>query len=217
MLHGYGSLRLSGLLRWDGDAVSEGVIPTFEILPPMKTPLQYTDHPIAIRAPAARCTPWPRRWHCRRRFHKAFLHWYTTNEDKFAIKLELLKRTDWSLDIGFCQIGRVVTAELGIDEINILIVWNGTFWDMLQCFEAIPKRVPGGYVCNLCPEHDRSIYPSREAIWRIEIFEPFLAWVNDDLANAEAVAVSGDPDRTTWARLVEGANGRLPQVGDHMA
>jgi hypothetical protein len=171
-----------------------------------KAPLRYNDHRLAIRAPEAHCKPWPRTPHARRPFHKAFFRWYAMNEEGFAIKLELLKRTDTCLDIGFCKIDRVVTAGLTDDEINVYINWQGTFWDMFDGFETYPRRVPNGYVCDQCPENDRPVFPSREALWRAEVFEPFLVWVNDRLANAEAIALSGTPDRITWARLVGGSS-----------
>jgi hypothetical protein len=172
-----------------------------EITSPAKKPLQYDNHPVPIKQPQTSCEPWPHKRHCRRRFHKAFFRWYAANEEKFAIKLELLKRTDSTLEIGFCHISRVITAQLTDDEIGIPIDWNDVFWDVIQWFETYPRRVPGGYVCRECPEDTRLTFPTREELWRIEVFEPFLAWVNDDLAKAETVAVSGNPDGSTWARL----------------
>ena len=73
---------------------------------------------------------------------------------------------------------------------------------MLHFFETYPKRVPNGYVCDQCPKDDRPVFPSREALWRAEVFEPFLEWVNHDLANSVAVSISGTPHLATWARLV---------------
>ena len=172
--------------------------------------LAYVSHRIAIRDPDRRRKRWPRNLQSRRRFYKAFLRWYIANENRFAIKLERLRHTDDQLDIGFCGIIRVVTAELVLgDEINILGNWDGTFWDMLRCFEAIPKRIPGGYVCDLCAEDTRPVHSSRDDLWRSEIFEPFLAWVNDELACADVVFLPGTSNRgTTWARL-EARSGRL--------
>lgn len=61
-------------------------------------------------------------------------------------------------------------------------------------------------MCDLCPEDTRPVYPSRETLWQAEIFEPFLNWVNDELAGAEAVFVSGNEGRgITWASLRESA------------
>lgn len=116
--------------------------------------------------------------------------------------MELLKRTDACLSIGFCGISGAVTACLTYDEINVIVQWQGTYWDSLLSLDALPKRVPSGYVCDLCPEDDRPVFSSPEAIWRAEIFEPFLEWVNHDLTKAEAVSISGTPDWVGWARLV---------------
>ena len=161
-----------------------------------------SDHRVFIREQEARYRPWPHHLHCRRRAHKAFLRWYAANESNFAVKLELLKRTDQTLETGFAGISRVLTAGLSDDEINVWVDWQGQCWDILRCFETSPKRVPGGYVCDLCPEHDRPLYPIREHLWRAEVFEPFLEWVNRALANAEAVSISGTPEWATWAKLV---------------
>jgi hypothetical protein len=50
---------------------------------------------------------------------------------------------------------RVLTAHVSSHDIGIPIMWNGTFWDVLQWFESAPKHVPRGYVCDLCPEDDQ--------------------------------------------------------------
>jgi hypothetical protein len=164
--------------------------------------LPYLDHRLLLPRLEARCQPWPHGRHCRRRAHRAFLQWYTKNEARFAVRLELLKRTDTCLHIGFCRISRILTAALTYDGISVAVTWNDTCWDMLGYFETYPKRVQGGYVCDQCPQEDRPVFPSREALWQAEVFGPFLEWVNRDLAQAEAVSVSGTPDGTTWARLV---------------
>lgn len=165
-------------------------------------PTRYSDHRIEIRNPEARCTPWPEQLECRRGLHQAFIEWYRSSRTRFALPLELLEQTDDYLWIGFYRISRILTAALTTYEMNIVVEWRGTCWDFLHSFDAIPKRVPGGYVCDLCPEDDQPLFSSPEALWREEIFEPFLEWVNGELAGAVAVSVSGCQDRTTWARLV---------------
>jgi hypothetical protein len=41
---------------------------------------------------------------------------------------------------------------------------------------------------------------------------PFLVWVNENLANAEAIALCGTPDRITWARPSGRSAGVEPDV-----
>jgi hypothetical protein len=120
----------------------------------------------------------------------------------FRIKLELLKRTDTALDVGFCHINRMIRAYVDDSEISIPITWEDDNWDVIKWFESRPRRVPNGYVCDLCVPGKQTISPSREALWLDHVFEPLRDWVNNALASADAVAVSGDPDGGTWAKLV---------------
>ncbi len=93
-----------------------------EMVSSTKTALLYKDHPIALRVPEARCKPWPRAPHCRRRFQSLLFQSYAANAEKFAFKLELIKRTDQHQEVGFRGITRVVTAQIGADEINVAII-----------------------------------------------------------------------------------------------
>jgi hypothetical protein len=165
-------------------------------------PDTYSDHHVPIWDREARCKPWDHRKHCRPEIQKAFFLWYHENEQRFAIKLKLLRCTDRMLEIGFCLVAPVVTAWLTRTEIEIVVNWEDTFWDFLRCFETFPKRVTGGYVCDQCPKDSRPTFPSRYALWCAEVFEPFLQWVNDDLAHSSAVSISGSPDSATWAKLI---------------
>ena len=173
----------------------------------MKEPLRYTDHRLELWVSDVG-KPWPPRLKCRRKYHRAFARWYAENEQRFAVKLRLLKRTDTILHIAFCRVTTILTASVMDYEIDVDAVFDCTHWDQILWLDARTKRVPGGYVCDLCPEDARVTYPTREAIWQTEIFEPFLEWVNDHLMNAVALSVSGTPDRATWARLVRGKVGR---------
>ena len=157
-------------------------------------PLQYCDHHLDIRDPTASCKPWPKSLRCRRRLHRAFLQWYSASRGRFLIDLEVLKRTDGHIEIGFCKISRVLTATLSSNGLDVVIEWQGTCWDLLRCFDADPEPVPGGYVRGLCPADGRPIFTSRDDLWRSEIFEPFLEWVNDELTKAVAVSIYSTRD-----------------------
>ena len=165
------------------------------------------DYRVDLRDPEACGKPWPRNLGCRRPLHNSFIQWYAANEDKFAIKLELLKPTDACLDVGFRAINAILTAHLVEDEVSVAVMSQGTFWDTILHLDALPKRVPGGYVCDFCEEEYRRIFPSLEALWRDHLFEPFLEWVNDELAKAVAICISGTPDWVGWARLIGPASG----------
>jgi hypothetical protein len=45
------------------------------------------------------------------------------------------------------------------------------------------------------------------------LFEPFLDWVNDDLAKAKLLALHGNPGYATWARLLRDDTSSEPLRG----
>lgn len=104
----------------------------------------------------------------------------------------------------FCRINRLLTAYLGHNEITVSVESQGTYWDTILDLDASPKRIPGGYVCDFCPAQDRPVFPSPEALWRDHLFEPFLEWINNDLAKADAISITGTPDWIGSARLITG-------------
>jgi hypothetical protein len=159
------------------------------------------NYSVDLRDPDACGKPWPRNLQCRRPLHNAFFQWSAANERKFAIKLELLEHTGSGLHISFHGINRILTAHLSEHEITVSAVSRGTYWDTILDLDALPKRVPGGYTCELCLEEHRCIFRSVEDLWRDHLFEPFLQWVNDDLAKAEVISISGTPDAVGWAHL----------------
>jgi len=167
-------------------------------------------------------TSWPDEKTLRRRWQREFFDWYRANECRFAIKLKLLKCDSDHLDIGFYEIDRVITATVvcntmsyhsgdivehhhGFCEITVNVWWLGEHWDIIEEYNTYPEKVAGGYACGECrrfrPQDNHPIFDSPGDLRRAEVFEPFLAWVNCDLAKAVAVAVSGEPGRMTWAYL----------------
>jgi hypothetical protein len=169
--------------------------------PVTRAPL-FSEYRVEIRVPGACGKPWPQILRCRRSLHNSFCQWYAANEDRFAIKLELLKHAKSCLEIGFVSINRILVAHLVDNGIRVSVVSQAKYWDTILDLDAIPKRVPAGYVCDLCLAEDRAVFPSLEALWRDHVFEPFLVWVNDELAKAEAISVSGIPDWTGLVRLI---------------
>jgi hypothetical protein len=102
------------------------------------------------------------------------------------VRLELIRRIDSCLTFGFQGIDRVLDATL-TDELCIHVTWDDDWWDMLTCLESYSKRVPGGYVCADCDPATRATFPTREALWVDELFEPLLLWINETLAPAKAL------------------------------
>ena len=73
----------------------------------------------------------------------------------------------------------------------------------MLCLDAAPRRTFVGYVDDMVlPEYQRP-YETREALWREEVFEPFLSWVNDVLAPACCLGIwQTEEGGATWANLL---------------
>jgi len=72
-------------------------------------------------------------------------------------------------------------------------------------FESLPEAVSDGYICRLCASDERITYPSREALWIDQDFEPFLEWVNTELTPTRWLALY-EANSSTWAELVSQPN-----------
>jgi hypothetical protein len=104
------------------------------------------------------------------------------NRSRFAIDIKLGRRTDTLQQFTFAGINAALDGVLTTREISVYVTYEGENWDCILDVNAEPKRVPGGYVCGLCPPESRPVFPSRPALWADRLFEPLLEWVNESLA-----------------------------------
>ncbi len=139
----------------------------------------------------------------RRKIQCAFLSWLEANRARFAVEIELGTRTDEVHEFSFAGINRAIRGALTTYEINVYALHADDCWDFLLSLEAEPRRIMGGgVVCEACLPEARRVFADRPALWADHLFEPFLEWVNDNLAKAKWLALYGDPDYATWARLL---------------
>ena len=155
----------------------------------------------------------------RPRIQRAFFTWLIQNWHRLAFDLLIEGRTDHFINFSFIGVNRAISAALTTYEINVSVEWNDECWDLLLSLESSPRRGRTGYFCKCCLDYFREtnpgeeftrIFPSREAVWVNDIFEPFLNWVNDDLANAKWLGLFGTPGSATWAKLMDAS-----PDGDH--
>ena len=139
----------------------------------------------------------------RARIQRAFLQWLEVRKHDFEARPITTRRTDTSIGIIFRGVTPQITAALTRWEINVAAWERGECWDLLRCLEAIPKRVTDGYACSLCLPEERTVYGSREALWRQHLFEPFLEWCNGAVANPHRLALYGLAGDATWAKLID--------------
>ena len=139
----------------------------------------------------------------RRRLHRTFFRWLHDNQSRFVTpQFRIIKRTDRFLAFTIPGLNPALSFGLSTWELGVHVEWQNTWWDALVFFESWPEAVSEGYICTLCEPNERTTYPSREALWINDDFEPFLAWVNAELTPTRQLALYGKPNHSTWAELV---------------
>ena len=131
----------------------------------------------------------------RRQIQRAFFNWLHDNHSAFKHPLKIIRRTDHVIEMTFVGITPAVRAIMTWC-IDIPAYKGVRCMDLLASFEAEPIRGKNGYYCGLCPQEERGSYASRDEIWRDEIFNPFLIWVNNQLATASYIEFYEQPSYT---------------------
>lgn len=67
-----------------------------------------------------------------------------------------------------------------------------------------PRRIAGKCTCHSYRSDRNTVFPSASALWRERVFEPFLSWVNLELAKATWLEFHGNVEWATWVKLNEG-------------
>ncbi len=155
-----------------------------------------------------------RRKRPRPRIQRAFLLWFREEGARFAVFIRLGRRTDqnWDLTLGGGTTPALRPWLYGYG-IAVEAYWQATSWDLVLCLDAAPRRTPLGYVDDMTLPEYRRQYESREALWREELFEPFLRWVNETLAPACRLGLwRTEEGGATWAKLLAPGDLAHPDV-----
>lgn len=101
----------------------------------------------------------------RRKIQCAFLSWLEANRDRFAVEIELGKRTDEVQAFVFAGINRAIRGVLTTYEINVYALHGEDCWDFLLSLEAEPRRVRGGgFFCDSCLPGARRVFAARPTL-----------------------------------------------------
>lgn len=139
----------------------------------------------------------------RHRSHRAFVDWFSQNPDRLPVPIRSVGRKGDSLQLAITGLHPAFVVTLTW-ELVIAVEWQGHCWDLLECFEAAPARRANGYYCNLCLPEAQIPYPSREALWRNHLFEPFADWLAYTLLPANYLGLYGLHGRgVTWVELLD--------------
>ena len=147
-------------------------------------------------------------------FQEAFLDWFREEPNRFKLPVSVGAVTSTRIELRIQGIHPAIYASIERhSEINVYAEWDGVGWDQLLWLFADERPGAGGVGWidgSVLPEF-LVIHPEREALWRENVFEDLLTWINEDLAHATHLALWGSADEATWARLV--CDGKVLRAG----
>ena len=138
----------------------------------------------------------------RPRIQRAFVLWLRENRSRFFVPIQITEVNHSGIGLKFPNYPDCLSVGLSRFDLSVYVEWHGIGWDMLISLDAVPERVPGGYRSVLNTDLE-AVFPTREAVWRNDLFEPFLSWVNNKLACATALRLYGQRGESTWAVLFD--------------
>lgn len=148
--------------------------------------------------------------HLRRpRIQRAFERWFKINNGRFTVPIRVTKVSSKGIELRFINYPDCLSVWLSRDGLSVHVDWREHWWDMLIDMDTYIKRTYDGYKCEWCLAEDgksATLFSSPEALWRDHLFKPFLDWVNEKLAPARWLQISGTAGGSTWARLIKDEN-----------
>lgn len=136
-----------------------------------------------------------------------FIQWWDNEHDRLRQRI-VIKSQSW-LDFGFDVGGSALRAHLSEHNLNVAVDDGDVWWDLLLDLDVHPQRSRGGWTCGDCAPEARRVFATHEDLWRDHLFEPLLAWINEELAPAHTLALFGSEEGGSRARLVGSAEAAI--------
>lgn len=131
----------------------------------------------------------------RPQYQRAFLNWLEDARPRLVLQPRVWRRSDAEMLLKFDDMNPELTVELmcyglahGGSVFYSLEVWGRSdIGSNAFCYPGVDVfRTEAGYETGW--PRTPSVLPTRDAIWRSFVFEPFLEWVNTTLAHATSIA-----------------------------
>lgn len=145
----------------------------------------------------------------RPQFQRAFLTWLDGARARLALQPRVVERDNNHLYLNFDHTTPVIEVEVwrsgnrsNRNEYRIWVrhhIGAGLSMDPYLILAAEVSRFANKYEAGEPYADVREVYASRAEAWRILLFEPFLLWVNEELALASGIADGAT--LMTWAPL----------------
>lgn len=151
----------------------------------------------------------------RPRIQRAFIRWFEKNRCRFKIPCRITEIRGDSVQLKFVNYPDCLSVRMGKNSLDVVVDWRGQCWDMLISLDLSVNKLPAGYECKFCTMHTggSTVFPNRDVLWQDHFFEPFLRWVNEQLAYARWLEIStSESGGATWANLKRDSE-RSPTLG----
>lgn len=114
---------------------------------------------------------------CPSPFREAFLTWLREESKRFSLPMSVGAARSTCTELRIQGIHPAIYISLGdASEINVGVEWEGGGWDLLLWLDASEEPGPGGvgWIDDSVLQEFQVIHPTREALWRANIFEGLL-------------------------------------------
>ena len=120
-----------------------------------------------------------------------FDQWLQGNKERFALPIAVSHQKSDIMQIEFVgvseRIGCYVTSNgISVDAISDIEEIGNV---AMLGFETWPRCCSGGYICQMTIPEYQKVYSTLSDLYREEVFEPFLKWVNNKLAKATTLRI----------------------------
>jgi hypothetical protein len=131
-----------------------------------------------------------------------FLKWLDEPEACLSIPVREEPYIGERIGLVFQGINAEIDGFVTCRELTVSVNREGQDWETLLSLDIdARRRRRGGFICSICDPKDRIVFPTLGALWRDHLFEPFLVWVNQELAVAEEIGLYGSlSDGYTYAK-----------------
>jgi hypothetical protein len=109
---------------------------------------------------------------------KTFDRWLAHSAARFHHPLRIVLQRKRYVELQFSGVTPAIRCSIGQEGmVGIYAIYQREWWDSLADFDMVARRTSTGhYYCDACPSPE--LFPSREALWVTQSFEPLLAWTN---------------------------------------
>lgn len=125
---------------------------------------------------------------CPKRNH-LFLNWLKANRSRFPFEPQIDKIKGRHIHGRFAGVSAAIRFSVNKGGLVVGAHWKGECLDLIGDFDVAERQTDQGYYSAFILPDWITYYPTREALFTQESFEPFLKWCNEKLATNQWLAL----------------------------